>query len=57
MSTKAIIAGSRRRIPPISTIPIAVYIGVLLVGPAVLLSLYSFYTSSFYTGHPHLHIR
>lgn len=43
------ITGSRRRIPPLSTIPIAVYIGVLLVAPGVLLILYSFYTSSFYT--------
>ena len=49
MSATAIIAGTRRRLPPISTIPITVYIGVLLVGPAVLLVLYSFYTSSFYT--------
>ena len=43
------ITGSRRRIPPLSTIPIAVYIGVLLVAPGVLLILYSFYTGSFYT--------
>jgi ABC-type spermidine/putrescine transport system permease subunit II len=43
------IARFRRWIPPLSTIPITVYVGVLLVAPAVLLILYSFYTSGFYT--------
>lgn len=40
---------ARRLTPPLSTVPIAVYIGVLLLGPGVLLILYSFYTAGFYT--------
>jgi ABC-type spermidine/putrescine transport system permease subunit II len=40
---------ARSLIPPLSTVPTAVYIGVLLVIPGVSLILYSFYTSGFYT--------